>query len=113
MALSFLLFPAAACCLSNNPVSWCSVLIDAAVVLLYFLVIVGVGLYAGRRNKTLAEFALGGRALPWWAVLASLIAAEVSAATFLGTPALGYKTHAFFYAQLAIGTILAPIVIAA
>src|SRR3990167_2909407 len=97
-------FPAATCCMINNPVSWCSVSIDAAVVLLYFIVIVGIGLYAGRNNKTLVDFALGGRALPWWAVLASLIAAEASAATFLGTPAEGYKTNAFFYAQMALGT---------
>jgi SSS family solute:Na+ symporter len=76
------------------------------------VVIVGIGLYAGRRNDTLQEFALGGHKIPWWAVLASIIAAETSAATFLGTPAEGYKTLGFAYAQLAIGTILARIIIA-
>jgi SSS family transporter len=45
-------------------------------------------------------------------VLASIIAAETSAATFLGTPAEGYKTRGFAYAQLAIGTILARVIIA-
>lgn len=86
--------------------------IDAAVILLYFVVIVGIGLYAGRNNRSLQEFALGGHAIPWWAVLASIIAAETSAATFLGTPAEGFKTRSFSYAQLAIGTILARILIA-
>ena len=85
---------------------------DAAVVALYFGVIVAIGLRAGRGNTTLREFSLGGRAIPWWAVLASIVAAETSAATFLGTPAEGYKTHAFFYAQLAIGTVIARVVIA-
>lgn len=86
--------------------------IDGVVILLYFLVIVGIGLYAGRNNKSLQDFALGGHKIPWWAVLASIVAAETSAATFLGTPAEGFKTRSFAYAQLAIGTILARIIIA-
>jgi SSS family transporter len=89
-----------------------AVWIDAAIILLYFGLIVGIGLRAGRGNTTLREFALGGRSIPWWAVLASIIAAETSAATFLGTPAEGYKTRAFFYGQLAIGTVLARVLIA-
>jgi SSS family transporter len=89
-----------------------SLAIDAAVILAYFVIIVGIGLYAGRKNDTLQEFALGGHKIPWWAVLASIIAAETSAATFLGTPAEGFKTLGFAYAQLAIGTILARIIIA-
>lgn len=86
--------------------------VDGAVILVYFVVIVGIGLYAGRNNKNLHEFALGGHKIPWWAVLASIIAAETSAATFLGTPAEGYKMRSFAYAQLAIGTILARVIIA-
>ena len=93
---------------SATPGFW----IDSAVVLLYFVLIVGIGLRAGRGNTTLKEFALGGRSIPWWAVLASIVAAETSAATFLGTPAEGYKTRAFFYGQLAIGTVIARVVIA-
>ena len=87
-------------------------LIDGLVIFLYFSLIVMIGLWAGRGNTTLKEFALGGRSIPWWAVLASIVAAETSAATFLGTPAEGFKTHAFFYGQLAIGTVIARVVIA-
>jgi SSS family transporter len=86
--------------------------VDAGVILIYFAAIIGIGLRAGRGNMTLKEFALGGRSIPWWAVLASIVAAETSAATFLGTPAEGYKTRAFFYGQLAIGTVIARVVIA-
>src|SRR5438105_1495019 len=87
-------------------------LIDAVVLLAYFFGIVALGLWAGRRNKNLQDFSLGGGSIPWWAVLASIIAAETSAATFLGTPAEGFKTRGYFYGQLAIGTVLARIVIA-
>jgi SSS family transporter len=86
--------------------------IDIIVLFAYFAGIVAIGLYAGRHNADLREFALGGRAIPWWAVLASIIAAETSAATFLGTPAEGFKTRGFVYGQLVIGTILARIIIA-
>jgi solute:Na+ symporter, SSS family len=86
--------------------------IDGAVILAYFALIVGIGLRAGRNNATLREFVLGGRTIPWWAVLASIVAAETSAATFLGTPAEGFKTRSFLYGQLAIGTVIARVVIA-
>ena len=86
--------------------------VDVIVLCLYFFGIVGIGLWAGRRNRNLTDFALGGRTIPWWAVLASIVAAETSAATFLGTPAEGFKTRSFVFAQLAIGTVLARIIVA-
>jgi SSS family transporter len=86
--------------------------IDTAVLFAYFVGIVSLGLWAGRRNRNLEDFSLGSRSIPWWAVLASIVAAETSAATFLGTPAEGFKTRGYFYGQLAIGTVLARIFIA-
>ncbi len=92
--------------------NWLSLGIDGAVILIYFVGIVSIGLYAARKNTSLKDFALGGHSIPWWAVLASIIAAETSAVTFLGAPAEGFKTRSYAYAQLAIGTILARIIIA-
>ncbi len=89
-----------------------SIWIDALVIAAYFAAIVYIGLRAGRGNKDLRDFALGGQSMPWWAVLASIIAAETSAATFLGAPAEGFKTRSFAYAQLAVGTVLARVLIA-
>src|SRR4051794_37238275 len=85
--------------------------IDTAVLLLYFIVIIWIGLYMGRKEDNLKDFALGGRAIPWWAVLASIIAAETSAATFFGTPGEGFHDRNYTYVQLAIGTILARILV--
>lgn len=85
--------------------------LDYFMVVLYFAVIIGVGLYKGRNEKTMDGFALGDRRIPWWAVLASILAAEVSAATFLGAPVEGYAKKNFAYAQLAIGTVLARIIV--
>src|ERR1041385_6811069 len=85
--------------------------IDTAVLLLYFVVIISIGLYMGRKEENLKDFALGGRAIPWWAVLASLIAAETSASTFFGTPGEGFTFRNYTFLQLALGTILARILV--
>jgi SSS family transporter len=86
--------------------------LDGGIVFVYFALIIGVGLYMGRGSKSIEGFAVGNRSIPWWAVLASILAAEISAATFLGAPGEGYALRNFTYAQLAIGTIIARVIIA-
>ncbi len=85
--------------------------IDSGVLLLYFCVIIFIGLYMGRKEESLADFALGGRRIPWWAVLASIIAAETTAATFFGAPGEGFALRSYTYLQLALGTIIARILV--
>src|SRR5829696_3756541 len=65
----------------------------------------------GRRDNSLHDFALGGRNVPWWAVMASIIAAETSAATFLGTPGEGFASQRFFYVQLISGLIMGRVLV--
>ncbi|HEX3817770.1 MAG TPA: sodium/solute symporter, partial [Chthoniobacterales bacterium] len=86
-------------------------LIDSGVLLAYFCVIIFIGLRMGRKEDNLEDFALGGRRIPWWAVLASIIAAETSAGTFFGTPGEGYALRNYTYLQLALGTIIARILV--
>lgn len=88
--------------------AWCT---DGFVILCYFAAIFAIGLYMGRKQDSLESYALGNRSLPWWAILASILASEISAATFFGTPEAGFKTLNFTYAQLCIGTILGRIVV--
>ena len=85
--------------------------IDTAVLFLYFFIIIAIGLFMGRRERDLEDFALGRRQIPWWAVLASIIAAETSAGTFFGTPGEGFALRNYTYLQLALGTILARILV--
>jgi SSS family transporter len=86
-------------------------LVDGVIVVAYFAGITAVGLYLGRRDRSLSDFALAGRRVPWWAVMASIIAAETSAATFLGVPGEGYTTKSFAYVQIMLGLILGRIVV--
>jgi len=86
---------------------------DAFAIVAYFALVIGVGLASARhRGDNVREFSMGSRQMPWWAVLASIVAAELSAATFLGAPAEGYYGRNFLYAQLAIGTVIARIIVA-
>src|ERR1041384_2557612 len=86
-------------------------IIDCLVLFLYFFIIIAIGLRMGRKEESLHDFALGGRRIPWWAVLASIVAAETSAATFFGVPGEGFALRKYTYLQLAFGTILARILV--
>ena len=88
-----------------------TLLIDGLIIVLYFVLITAIGLYMGRKEKSLHDFALGGRQIPWWAVMASIIAAETSAATFLGAPGEGYNKRSLAYVQLVIGLIIGRCII--
>ncbi len=83
--------------------------LDILVILAYFGVIIGIGLAQRSKSGSVEGFTLGDRQMPWWAVLASIIAAEISAATFLGAPGEGFEKRNWTYVQLTIGTILARI----
>ena len=65
--------------------------IDYVIFGIYAIVIVAIGLYSSRKNTKSAEgYFLAGKSIPWWAVGASLIAANISAEQFIGMSGSGY-----------------------
>ena len=68
--------------------------IDVIVFIGYALLIVGAALFVSRTKKgslkTAQDYFLADRSLPWWAVGASLIAANISAEQFIGMTGSGY-----------------------
>ena len=80
------------------------------VLYLIFTTILG-GILAGKQSS-MKDFFLGGRHFPWTTVSGSIIATELSAATFLIAPAIVFsKGGDMTYIQLALGTIIARFVI--
>lgn len=67
---------------------------DITVFIAYCCVIIGLGLYVSRRKKgqeeTSSDYFLASRALPWWAIGASLIASNISAEQFIGMSGAGF-----------------------
>jgi Na+/proline symporter len=64
--------------------------LDWTVLVAYFAVIAGVGAWAGRRNRGLTDYFLGGREMPWWAVGLSVMATQISAITIVSTTGQAY-----------------------
>jgi SSS family transporter len=90
-----------------------ALLLDAVVIVAYFALVIGIGLWMSRGEKSVEGFALGGRQIAWWAVLASILAAEISAGTFFGAPGEGFALRNYTYLQLIIGYLLARVVVSA
>jgi SSS family transporter len=86
-------------------------LLDGCIVLLYFAVVLGIGLYQTRRNQGAEDFISASHQMPWLAVLGSIVATEVSASTFLATPGVGFSEN-MSYLQMGVGSFLARIFIA-
>lgn len=71
-----------------------------------------LGAWLAGKQQSIRDFFLGGRRLPWYAVSGSIIATEISAVTFISAPAIVFKPGGdFTYLQLAIGAVLARIII--
>lgn len=68
--------------------------LDTVIFITYAIVIVSVGLWVSRakagHEKTAEDYFLAGKALPWWAIGASLIAANISAEQFIGMSGSGF-----------------------
>ncbi|WP_421920973.1 sodium/sugar symporter [Marinifilum sp.] len=68
--------------------------LDYVIFIVYGIVIVGVGLWVSRdkegHQKNADDYFLASKSLPWWAIGASLIAANISAEQFIGMSGSGF-----------------------
>ena len=67
--------------------------IDIIIFIAYLLIIVFLGGWIARKKKTsqsAEDYFLAGKSLPWWAIGASLIAANISAEQFIGMSGSGF-----------------------
>jgi len=87
--------------------------IDWTIVGLYIFITTWIGHRLKGRQESTRDFFLGGRNIPWYAVSASIIATTISAVTFIGVPAIAFAAGGnFTYLQLALGGIIARLLIA-
>ena len=70
--------------------------LDYAIFISYALLILGVGLWVSRdkkgHEKNAEDYFLASKSLPWWAIGASLIAANISAEQFIGMSGSGFAS---------------------
>lgn len=87
--------------------------VDSCLIVAYLVGMVALGLWIGRKNRNLADYVLGGKDLPWWALLGSIVATETSTATFLSVPGIAYADGGnLCFLQLAFGYILGRCLVA-
>jgi Na+/proline symporter len=69
--------------------------------------------WVGRGQRNVAEYLLGGRSLPWWAVLLSIVATETSSVTFLSIPGLAFSPQggSMVFLQLTFGYVLGRLLV--
>jgi len=84
---------------------------DLAIIVAYLLFITWFGAQFKEKQSTLKDYFLGGRGAPWWAIAFSIVSAETSTLTVIGTPALSFAGN-FTFLQLILGYLLGRIVVA-
>jgi SSS family solute:Na+ symporter len=85
--------------------------LDLAVILAYLAGITWFGARFRKSQHSLRDYFLGGRVIPWWAIALSIVSAETSTLTVIGTPVLAFQGD-FGFLQLVLGYLFARIVIA-
>lgn len=65
--------------------------LDIVVFITSVIVVMGVGLWSGRRERGTEDFFLAGRSVPWWAVAGSIFGTNVSANHLVGMMGIGYS----------------------
>ncbi|MEX2401811.1 MAG: sodium:solute symporter [Rhodothermales bacterium] len=86
--------------------------IDYVVIVLYLAGVAIFGIRAGGRQTNTADYFLGSRDLPWWAVCFSIVATETSTLTVIGIPAVAYGGTLTFL-QLTLGYLIGRIAVSA
>src|ERR1700728_3844778 len=84
--------------------------IDLLIIALYLAGITLFGLRFRKRQRTMRDYFLADRDIPWWAISLSIVAAETSTLTIISIPGLAYDSNLTFL-QVVMGYILGRIII--
>jgi solute:Na+ symporter, SSS family len=83
---------------------------DLVIVIAYLLGVTLLGLRFRRNQQSTADYFLGGRTAPWWALALSIVATETSTLTIIGVPAISYSGNLTFL-QLILGYLIGRVLI--
>ena len=84
--------------------------LDLAIIALYLVGITLFGLRFRKRQRSLRDYFLADRNIPWWAIALSIVAAETSTLTIISIPGLAYDTNLTFL-QVVLGYLVGRIII--
>ena len=84
--------------------------VDVAIIAVYLVCITLFGLRFRKSQRSLRDYFLADRNIPWWAISLSIVAAETSTLTIIGTPALAYAGD-FGFLQFVFGYLVGRVII--
>src|SRR4026207_1280957 len=84
---------------------------DWLIIVAYLLGIIALGVWFGKDQRNTRDYFLGSKNIPWWGIGLSIVAAETSALTIIGVPAMAYGGNLLFI-QMIIGYVIARIILA-
>jgi len=85
--------------------------LNSAVLGLYLLALVAMGVYFSRREKSTADFFVGGKRVPWWAAGISIFGTQLSSISFMAIPAKVYDTDWAYFTATCCIVAVQPIVV--
>ncbi len=85
--------------------------INMAVLFIYLLAMVMIGVYFAAKNKSTDDYFRGGQNIPWWAAACSMYATMLSSLTYVALPSLVYRTDWLVYIGTMMILVVAPIAI--
>ncbi|MHB1686786.1 MAG: sodium:solute symporter [Ignavibacteriaceae bacterium] len=86
-------------------------IIDDIIIVAYLIGIATIGIISGGKQKSVKDYFLGSKVVPWWAVCFSIVATETSTLTFISIPGLAYITNLNFL-QVTFGYLIGRIIVA-
>ena len=84
--------------------------LDFTIIAIYLAGITLFGLSFRKRQRSLRDYFLADRNIPWWAIALSIVAAETSTLTIISIPGLAYDSNLMFL-QVVLGYLAGRIII--
>ena len=84
--------------------------LDLGIVAAYLAGVTVFGLRFRKHRRTLKDYFLADKQIPWWAIALSIVAAETSTLTIISVPGLAYGTD-FRFLQLIIGYLIGRVIV--
>ena len=85
-------------------------IVDGIIIVVYLIGITLFGLRFRKAQRSLRDYFLADRNIPWWAIALSIVGAETSTLTVIGTPGIAYAGN-FGFLQLVFGYLVGRVVI--
>src|SRR3989441_2312694 len=84
--------------------------LDLSIIAIYLAGITLFGLRFRKRQRSMRDYFLADRNIPWWAIALSIVAAETSTLTIISIPGLAYDSNLTFL-QVVIGYVVGRVII--